>query len=527
MTTATTAPAVAMPGSRKDTLLALLAAAQFIVILDATIVTVALPSIGADLDFSQENLSWVINAFLLAFGGFLLLGGRMADLLGRRRVFIGGLLLFALASLFCGLAQSDVWLIAARVGQGLGAALLSPAALSIIVTTFTEGPERNRALGVWGAVAGVGGAAGVLFGGILTDTVGWEWVFYINVPVAIVVAVGARALVPEGRLQDANRSFDLPGAISITAGLSLLVFAIVEAADVGWASAQTIIVLALSAAFIAAFIAIERRAEAPLVRLGIFRLRTVTGANILAFATISALFAFFFFASLFMQQVLGYSPLKAGLAFLPLALGFVVFAGIASKLVTKLGFKPILVAGMVILGGGLIWFSSGTSADTNYATEILGPFLVAALGGAFAFVAITIAAVTGVEDREAGLASGLINASQQIGGALGLGILATVSISRTKDAVAEGGGDPAALSTALAEGFQAAFIAGAIIALAGAAVALVLLPGSASRLLIAGVRGHERAERAGDQAFARCRIPLVGGLFCRATLKRLARTSAT
>ena len=526
MSVAVEAPAVAAGGSRKGLLLALHASAQFIVILDASIVTIALPSIGADLDFSQDNLSWVLNAYLLAFGGFLLLGGRMADLLGRRRMFVVGLLFFALASLFCGLAQSDAWLIAARAAQGFGAALLSPAALSIIVTTFEEGRERNRALGVWGAVAGLGGAAGVLLGGVLTDTVGWEWVFFINVPIAILVVGGALALVPEGRSQEAHRSFDLGGAISITAGLSLLVFAVVEAADVGWGSAQTIVVLALSAVFIGAFVAIERRAEAPLVRLGIFRLRTVTGANILAFAAMSALFAFFFFASLFMQQVLGYSPIKAGLAFLPMALGFVVVAGIASQLVNKVGFKPVLVAGMAILGGGLVWFSR-VPVDASYPADILGPFLLGAVGGAAALVAITIAAVTGVEDREAGLGSGLINASQQIGGALGIAILATVAISRTNDAVAESGGDPAALPAALTDGFTAAFVAGAIVSIAGAAIALALLPGSASRLLIEGTPGCDKAIGAGDQALARCRVPLVGGLFCRLTLKRLARTPAT
>ncbi len=477
MSGAVVAPAESPRGSRKGLVLILLAAAQFVVVLDASIVTIALPSIGADLGFSQDNLSWVLNAYLLAFGGFLLLGGRMADLLGRRRVFVAGLVVFAVASLFCGLSESDAWLIAARAGQGFGAALLSPAALSIILTVFSEGPERNKALGVWGAVAGLGGAAGVLLGGVLTDTIGWEWVFYINIPIAVVVVAGTLALVPEGLSQETNRSFDLGGALSITGGLSLLVFAIVEAADVGWSSARTIVTLALSALLIGAFITIERRARSPLVRLGIFRLRTVTGANILAFAAVSALFAFFFFASLFMQQVLEYSPIKAGLAFLPMALGFVVVAGIASQLVNKLGFKPVLVVGLVILAGGLAWFSRVT-VDSTYLANMLGPFLVGAIGGATALVAITIAAVTGVEDREAGLGSGLLNTSQQVGGALGIAILATISVSRTNDALAAAGDDSAALPAALTDGFTAAFLAGAIIALAGAAVALVLLPGA-------------------------------------------------
>jgi len=484
------APNVAAGGSRKSLILGLLAAAQFVVVLDASIVTIALPTIGADLGFSQDNLSWVLNAYLLAFGGFLLLGGRMADLLGRRRIFVAGLLIFALASLFAGLADSDVWLIAARAGQGFGAALLSPAALSIILTVFAEGPDRNRALGVWGAVAGLGGAAGVLLGGVLTDTIGWEWIFYINVPIVAVVVAGALAFVPEGHSLQTNRSFDIGGAISITAGLSLLVFAIVEAANVGWGAAQTIIVLALSLALIGVFIAIERRAEAPLVRLGIFRLRTVAAANILAFAAMSALFAFFFFASLFMQQVLEYNPIKAGLAFLPMSLGFVVVAGIASQLVNKIGFKPVLIAGLAIIGGALIWMSRA-SVDSGYAADMLGPFVVAATGGAASLVAITIAALTGVENREAGLGSGLINTSQQIGGALGIAILATISISRTNDALANAGDDPAALPAALTEGFQAAFVAAAIIVLAGAVLALFLLPGNTSPLSTRNTPGNE------------------------------------
>jgi EmrB/QacA subfamily drug resistance transporter len=471
--------AKAANGPPKALILVLLAAAQFVVVLDASIVTIALPSIGADLGVSQDNLSWVINAYLLAYGGFLLLGGRMADLLGRRRIFVIGLLIFALASLFAGLAESDAWLIAARAGQGFGAALLSPAALSIILTVFADGPERNRALGVWGAIAGFGGAAGVLLGGVLSDTIGWEWIFYVNVPIVAVVVGGALAFVPEGRSLQANRSFDIAGAISITAGLSLLVFGIVEAADIGWGSVQTIVVLVLSFALIGVFIAIERRAETPLVRLGILRLRTVTGANVLAFAAMSALFAFFFFASLLMQQVLEYTPVEAGLAFLPMSLGFIVAAGIVSRLVSRLGFKPVLIGGLVIIGGGLIWISRVT-VEASYATDLLGPFVVAAVGGAAAMIAITVAAVTGVEDREAGLGSGLINTSQQIGGALGIAILATISISRTNDALAGAGDDPAALPAALTEGFQAAFLAAAIIVLASAALAVVLLPGRES-----------------------------------------------
>jgi EmrB/QacA subfamily drug resistance transporter len=479
---ALSAPAEPAVDRGKWIALALLAAAQFVVILDASIVNVALPSIGRDLDFSQQNLSWVVNAYTLVFGGFLLLGGRMADLFGRRRLFIGGLILFALASLAGGLSQTEGQLIAARAVQGLGAALLSPAALSIVTTMFAEGAERNRAMGVWGAVAGSGGAAGVLLGGMLTAWLGWEWVLFVNVPIGIAAAALAPRLLPESRSEERG-GFDLAGAISITAGLSLLVYALVDANDAGWGSLQTLGLGALAVLLIAAFVAIESRVAKPLVPFGIFRLRTLTGANVVALLVAAALFAMFFFVSLYMQQVLGYDALKAGLAYLPLAFGIIVSAGIASTLTTRIGFKPVLAGGLLLVAGGLFWFGQ-VSADGGYVSDILFPSLLAALGLGFAFVPLTIASVSGVKPDDAGLASGLINTSQQVGGALGLAILAAVANGRTGDVQ----GPPA---VALTEGFQSAFLVGMILALVGAALTLVLIRSSDSR-------AHRDAALAGE-----------------------------
>jgi EmrB/QacA subfamily drug resistance transporter len=460
--------------------MALLALAQFVVVLDASIVNVALPSIGRDLNFSQENLSWVVNAYTLTFGGFLLLGGRMADLLGRRRLFITGLILFALASLAGGLSATEGQLIAARAVQGLGAALLSPAALSLVTVIFAEGADRNKALGVWGAVAGSGGAVGVLLGGMLTQWAGWEWVLFVNVPIGILAAFAAPRMLPESRNEGA-RHFDIAGAVSITAGLSILVYALVDANDAGWGSAQTIGLLGLSAVLIASFVVIERRSKAPLVPFpGIFRIRTITGINITALFIAAALFAMFFFISLYMQQVLGYDALKTGISYLPLAAGIIVSAGLASGLTTRFGFKPVLILGLVLTAGGLVWFTR-VSPDGGYVSDILFPSLLAALGLGFAFVSMTVAAVNGVAHDEAGLASGLINTSQQIGGALGLAILATVATSRTSDVMAGAGGDPQALPVALTEGFQRAFTVGAGFAILGALLALVLISSRASR----------------------------------------------
>jgi len=476
--------------ARKWAALALLAAAQFIVVLDASIVNVALPSIGADLGFSQDNLSWVVNAYVLAFGGFLLLGGRLADLLGRRAVFQIGLVVFAVASLLGGLASNEGQLIGARALQGLGGALLSPAALSLVTTLFSEGAERNKALGVWGAVAGSGGAVGVLLGGVLTEALGWEWVLFVNVPIGIIAALLAPRMLPESR-QTGERSYDALGALTVTAGLTLLVYAMVEAPDAGWTSTQTLGLMALALALLAAFVGIEARHRAPLVPFSIFGNRTRTGANVTALLIAMSLFSMFFFISLYMQQVLGYEPLKAGVAYLPLALTIIVSAGMASQLVTRVGFKPVLVTGLVLVAAGLLWFSQVSAPGGTYLGDVLFPSLVAAVGLGFAFVPVTIAAVTDVRPEEAGLASGLVNTAQQIGGAVGLAILATVANSRTDDALAAAGGDPSQLPVALTEGFQSAFLVGSGMALAGALLALTLISSRSSR-------EHAAAARRGD-----------------------------
>jgi EmrB/QacA subfamily drug resistance transporter len=463
-----------MPTStdRRWLAMVLLAAAQFVVVLDASIVNVALPSIGKALHFSQDDLSWVVNAYTLTFGGFLLLGGRMGDLIGRRRLFITGLVLFAGASLAGGLAQSDIWLVAARAVQGLGAALLSPAALSLVTVLFEEGPDRNRAMGIWGAVAGSGGAAGVLLGGMLTEWAGWEWVLFVNVPIGLAAALLSPRLLPESRTEGA-RHFDVAGAITVTLGLSLLVYSLVNANSAGWASFQTLAMLAVAVALVAGFVAIELRTRAPLVPFpGIFRLRSITGINVTALLIAMALFSMFFFISLYMQQVLGFSPLKTGVAYLPLAGGIIVSAGIAAQFVTRFGVKPVLVGGLALTAIGLVWFSQ-ISVGGTYVGDILFPSIISAFGLGFAFVSMSVAAVAGVEAHEAGLASGLINTSQQIGGALGLAILAAIADSR-RDSLMDTG---AALPNALTEGFQTALMVGAGFAVVGALLAWLFVGG--------------------------------------------------
>jgi EmrB/QacA subfamily drug resistance transporter len=456
--------------------LALLAATQFIIIIDASIVNVALPSIGKDLEFSQDNLSWVVNAYVLTFGGFLLLGGRLADYLGRRRMFIAGLVLFSVASLLGGLAQSEAWLIAARALQGLGGAIVSPAALSILTTTFAEGAERNRALGVWGAVAGAGGAAGVLLGGILTEWIGWQAVLFVNVPIGFLAAWLAPRLLLESRITDTDRVFDVPGAVTVTAGLSLLVFALVDAESAGWTSGATTARLAGAAALLVAFVVIELRTRKPLVPFTIFRLRTLRGANVSAMLTGMALFSMFFLITLYLQQVLGYSALKTGFAYLPLSLSIIVTAGVSSQLVTRVGFKPVLVAGCLITAVGLAWFTQ-ISPDGSYVGDVLFPSMLAGVGLGASFVPVTIAAVTGTTADEAGLASGLINTTQQVGGALGLAILASIANTTTTDALRSGDAPRVALNA----GFQDAFLVGTGFALAAALLAAVLISSRDSR----------------------------------------------
>jgi EmrB/QacA subfamily drug resistance transporter len=458
--------------------LILLCSAQFVVVLDASIVNVALPSIGKALDFSQENLPWVVNAYVLTFGGFLLLGGRTADLLGRRKVFMAGLLLVAVASLAAGFSATEGQLIAARAAQGVGAAIISPAALSIVTTTFKEGSERNTALGVWGAVAGSGGAAGVLLGGVLTEWAGWEWVLFVNVPIGIAAAALAPRLLVESRDDVSERHFDVAGAFTVTAGLAIGVYALVDANNAGWTSTQTLALGALSLALLGVFAVVENASRHPLVPFGIFRLRSLRGSNVVGLLIGMSLFAMFFFISLYLQQVLEYSALKTGLAYLPLALFIIFSAGFASQLVTKLGFKPTLIIGLLFVTAGLAWFSQVSAQDGSYLGDVLFPSLLAAIGLGFSFVSVTIGAVTGTKPDEAGLASGLINTSQQVGGALGLAILSSLANSRTEDVFASGERNPA---IALTEGFQTAFTVGAGFALTGAILAALLISSRDSR----------------------------------------------
>jgi EmrB/QacA subfamily drug resistance transporter len=449
--------------------LALLATVQFMVVLDIAIVNVALPSIQVDLGFSQENLQWVISAYALFFGGFLLLGGRAADLLGRRRLFVAGLILFSAASLASGLAWSDEALILFRAVQGLGAAIITPAALSILMTTFAEGRERNTALGVWGAVGAFGAVAGVLLGGILTDWLSWEWIFYINVPVGVGALVLTPILLTESR--DAHvKSFDVPGAVLVTGGLVTLVYAITQANDYGWGSAETIGLFVAAGALLAAFVGWEARVREPLMPFSIFRIRTVTAANISGLILGTVTFSMFLMLTLYMQQVLGYSPMKTGVAYLAVAGSAIITSTIAAQLVTRVGVKPVIVAGMTFLAAGLLYFTQ-VSVGGSYLGDLLPGFLLIAAGLGFSFVPISIAALAGVQPSEAGLASGLFNTSQQIGGALGIAALSAVATSKTESGVAAG----TPLPKALTDGFESAFIWGGVVAIVGILVALVLV----------------------------------------------------
>jgi EmrB/QacA subfamily drug resistance transporter len=455
--------------------------AQFMVILDVSVVNVALPAIHRALHFTEVDLQWVVNAYTVTFAGFLLLGGRAADLLGRRRVFVGGLLLFGLASLAGGLAQSQGMLIAARAAQGLGGAVIAPASLSILTTTFTEPAERNRAVGIWGAMGGAGGAAGVLLGGVLTDALGWRWILFINVPIALIVAILTQRLVAEGRAPataGAGR-FDLAGALTATIGLSVLVLGIVRTDALGWGSGEVLGLIAGGLALLALFVAIEGRfAKAPLMPLRIYANRTLTAANIVVLLVGAATFGMWFFLSLYLQQVLGYSPIKAGLAFLPMTICIIAGSQIASRLVIRLGAKPLLTAGMALQAVGLLLFG-GISASGGYVSDVLGGSLLIALGIGFAFVTGTISAVQGVAPQEAGLASGLVNTSRLVGGALGLAALAALATSRTTHDLQHGFGGGA--HAALVDGFQFAFVLAAAIAAAGAVVALIALPARITR----------------------------------------------
>jgi EmrB/QacA subfamily drug resistance transporter len=454
---------------RKWYALALLCAVEFMVVLDIAIVNVALPSIQTDLGFSQESLQWVISAYALVFGGFLLLGGRAADLLGRRRVFIGGLVIFTIGSLLCGLAWDEASLIGARAIQGLGAAVVSPAALSILMTTFREGRERNIALGAWGAVGGFGAAAGVLLGGILTDALSWEWIFFVNVPVGVIALAISRVLLTESKDARAKR-FDALGAVLVTAGLSLLVYTITEASGYGWGSWQTISLFVGSLGLLAAFAAWESRVTDPLMPFSIFRIRTLAGSNTAGFLMGTMLFSMFLLLTLYMQQVLGYSAMETGVAYLACAGTAILWANVAAQLVNRVGIKPIMVSGMALMAGGIAFFTQ-ISPGGSYVSDLLPGLLLIGIGMPFAFVSISIGALAGVPDREAGLASGINNTAFQIGGALGIAALSAIATTRTESLVADGTGAP----QALIEGFQTALWAGIVVAVLGLLAAVTLI----------------------------------------------------
>jgi EmrB/QacA subfamily drug resistance transporter len=452
--------------------LALLCGAFFMVILDANIVIVGLPSIDAELGFSEQGLQWVISAYALTFAGLLLLGGRAADLLGRRRVFMVGLLLFTTASLVCGLAWSPAALIAARAVQGVGAAIMTPTALSIISTTFPDGAERNKALAIWGMMGAFGATAGYLIGGLLVDGPGWEWIFLINVPVGLTALPLSRTLLRESRATSAVRSYDPAGALTITGALVLLVYALVEAPDAGWGSPQTILLFAGAAALLASFAVIESRHRAPLVPLRMLRERTLVGANavMLLFGTVG--FGMPFIVTLYAQQVLGYSPLEFGVSFVVTPIAAAVGMIVAQAAVQKVGFRPVAATGMALLGAGSLLLTQ-VSVGGSYLGDMIFGLLVFGAGIGPAFATVTIAALAGVSERESGVASGLSNTAFQLGGALGVAIVSTVAVSRSEDFLA--GNEGANPLVVLTEGFQSAFLACVVLAGIGVALALALL----------------------------------------------------
>jgi len=437
---------------------AVLAVAYFMTIIDLTIVNVALPTIGRDLHFSESDLQWVVTAYGLTFGGFLLLGGRAADLLGRRRILMVGLAIFTAASLGAGLATSDRFLIAMRGLQGFGAAVVLPAALSIVMNMFAEGAERNKALGLWGGIGAAGATVGLITGGLLTRYVGWEYIFFLNLPIGIAALLLAPRIVPESRLEGVRRRFDPLGAITVTSGLLLLVYALSKAPEVGWGAARTVTLLAVSAASLLAFLLVETRVEAPLMPLRIFRLRTVAAANAVGLLLGGSFFAFIFIGTLYMQQVLGYSALQTGVAWLAASLTSVALAGLSQLLVTRVSAGRVMALGMALVGGGALW-ATQVPVGGHFWSALAGPFFVAGAGTAFAFIPVSIAGLAGVSEREAGLASGLLNTSQQLGGAIGVALASTVAATHFNTLT----GDGKTVNAALTGGFQWAFwVCGAI-----------------------------------------------------------------
>ena len=456
--------------------LAIVCLAQFMVVLDATVVNVALPTIQTDLNFTDSSLQWVINSYTLLFGGFLLLGGRAADLFGRRRLFMGGVVVFTVASMLNGLAPNSEFLIISRALQGLGGAMVSPAALSIVTTTFAEGRDRARAMSVWAAIAVGGGAFGLIAGGILTEYASWRWIFFVNVPIGIATLAAAWRVVRDSRATLVHRHFDLGGAVSITGGLVLLVFGIVKAPEFGWTSPKTIGLLVVSAALIGAFIAIERRSKAPLVRLGIFRTRTLSAGNAVLLVVSGGMFAVFFFETLYVQGILHLSPVQAGLGFLPLTAAIIAASAVAQQVIARFGVRAVAITGMTVGALGLVLMSRAPVGG-SYVADVLPGLMVMGLGLGFTFVPMTLIATTNVGADDAGLASGLFNTSQQIGGALGLAILSTIATNRTTDHLSALGHvpSPADMADAVVAGYHAGFIAGAGMLLAGVVISALFL----------------------------------------------------
>ena len=463
--------AAVTPDPRRWRALALVCVAFFMVILDVSIVNVALPSIAIDLELSQSTLQWIITAYSLAFGGFLLLGGRAADVLGRRRVFMVGMAMFTFGSLMCGFAQSGAWLIAFRALQGLGGAIISPATLAIINASFRHGgAERNKAFGIWGGVAGSGAAAGVLLGGILTEYLGWQWIFFVNVPVGIAIIALSPVLVSEGKVEDVDPHTDPLAAIFVTGGLVSFVYAMSKAPEAGWTSFQTIGLTILAVVLIALFFLKEMRTDAPLVPLGLFRMRPVAVANTVGFCIGGAIFGGFFLLTLYMQQVLGYSPIQAGVAFLATAGTTIPAAGAAQALVTRVGVKPVMTTGLALTAVAYLWYTQ-LPPDGTFWRNLFVPYVLSGIGLAFVFIPVSLAALSNLEDRIAGVASGLLNTSQQIGGALGVAIAATIANEHTQTLLAEGSTQPEALTG----GFNWAFWVGSTFAIVGFVVSAVVL----------------------------------------------------
>jgi EmrB/QacA subfamily drug resistance transporter len=464
---------------------ALLAVTYFMTTIDLTIVNVSLPTIGRDLHFSATNLQWVATAYALTFGGFLLLGGRAADLLGRRRVLMIGLGVFTAASLGCALSVGETFLIAMRAAQGLGAAIMLPAALSIVMNMFAEGSERNKALGIWGGLGAGGGTVGLIAGGVITRYLGWEYIFYLNLPVGAVALVLVPRMVPDSRIAGSRRRFDLPGAITGTTGLVLLVEAISQAPQYGWGAARTVGVLAASVAMLVTFLVVETRTDDPLLPLSIFRLRTVAAANVAGLLLGGSFFAFVFAGTLYMQEVLHYSALQTGLAWLAASVTSMAFAGVSQLLVTRIGPKIIMAIGMTLIGTGVLW---ATQAPTHgrFLANLAGPFVVAGAGTAFSFIPISVAALQGVTERQSGLASGLLNTSTQFGAAIGTAIASSVAASATKTLLRAGDAAP----TALTGGFHQTFwVLGAIALIAPPAVFVLARSGRSTP--VADRRNHD------------------------------------